>query len=298
MVALSGAALSGIVLAALDRALRLGLLSALARRVAFVLLPPLVLILAVLGTIFLGVATPTESGAMGSIGALGLAVSRGRFGWREAAQALLATVRLAGFVMFLFVAASVFSLSFQALDGDRWVEGLLRALPGGATGFLVFATALVFALGLFLDVYEIAVVLLPLLAPTAAALGIDLVWFGVLVGINLQTALMTPPFGYSLFYLRGVAPDRPTVDPHGGRPLPALRTADIYLGALPFVAVQIVVMALVIAFPALVLGGLDRRPVVPAEQVDRALREMADRAPRERPPDAVQRLLESLAPPR
>lgn len=294
MVALAGGVCSAFVVALADRTLGFNRLSALASHVAFALVPPLILIFLVLGTIFLGVATPTEGGALGAVGALVLASLRNRLGWRGAAQALLATTKLACFVMFVLIGATVFSLSFQAVDGPRWVEHLFDRLPGGAMGFLVFVTVLVFVLGFFLDFFEISFILLPLLAPIATKLGIDLIWFGVLIGINLQTSFITPPFGFSLFYLRSVAPAEPYVDAPTGRTIPGVTIGDIYRGTLPFVAVQVAVMALVIAFPALVredaaLPPLDR----PA--VDQQLREMgAPAADTPEEPDPMQMLLDSL----
>ncbi|MFZ2651322.1 MAG: TRAP transporter large permease subunit, partial [Burkholderiaceae bacterium] len=219
--------------------------------------------------------------------------ARRRLTRRETAQALLSTTKLACFVMFLLIGATVFSLAFQAVDGPDWVEHLFDKLPGGATGFMIFVTALVFVLGFFLDFFEIAFVLLPLLAPIAEKLGIDLIWFGVLVGINLQASFMTPPFGFSLFYLRSVAPADDTVDSVTGRTLRGVSTGDIYLGSLPFVLVQVVVLALIIAFPNLVTGdaaktGFDRGAI------ERQLREMArDREPGAAP-DPMQQLLESM----
>jgi tripartite ATP-independent transporter DctM subunit len=259
---LAGGVLSAFMLALADAGLRLHWLSALARRVAFVLLPPLLLIFLVLGTIFLGVATPTEGGAMGAVGAVALAAARRRLTLRDAAQALLATTKLSTLVMFVLIGSTVFSLTFTGMDGNVWVERLFADLPGGATGFLIFVTALVFVLGFFLDFFEIAFILLPLLAPIAQKLDIDMIWFGVLVGVNLQTSFMTPPFGFSLFFLRGVAPQR-------------ISTGDIYIGVLPFVLVQVLVMALIIAFPAIVLQEGGRVNRMDAQAVERALRDMA-----------------------
>ena len=171
MVGFGGAVLAAFVLSLLDAGLRLHWLSPLARRVAFVLLPPLMLIFLVLGTVYLGVATPTEAGALGAVGAVVLALARRRLTRRNAAQALLETSKLSCMVMFVLIGATFFSHSFQALEGRLWVEQLFADLPGGATGFLVFVTALIFVLGLFLDFFEIAFVLLPLLAPVAHEAG-------------------------------------------------------------------------------------------------------------------------------
>jgi len=202
------------------------------------LIPPLVLIFLVLGTIFLGVATPTEGGAMGACGALVLAFARGRLDTTMLRSAMDGTVRLSCFVMFILIGSTVFGLVFRGVNGDLWVEGMLTALPGGAIGFLVAVNLLVFVLAFFLDYFEPAFILVPLLAPVADKLGIDLVWFGVLLAVNMQTSFMHPPFGFALFYLRSVAPK-------------AVRTSDIYLGAIPFVVIQIAMVGLLIAFPGI-----------------------------------------------
>ncbi len=204
------------------------------------MLPPLLLIFLVLGTIFLGIATPTEGGAMGAVGALLLAWARRRFSLDLLRQAMDATGRLTTFVIFILIGSTVFSLVFRGVDGDRWVEGLLTALPGGEWGFLLVVNLLVFVLAFFLDFFEIAFIIVPLLAPVAQKLGIDLIWFGVLLGVNMQTSFMHPPFGFALFYLRSVAPK-------------AVATGDIYWGAIPFVLIQIVMVALVLAFPGMVM---------------------------------------------
>jgi tripartite ATP-independent transporter DctM subunit len=211
----------------------------LARRVALVLVPPLALILLVLGSIFAGIATPTEAGALGAMGAMGLAAAHRRL-TREALTATMdETLRLTAMVLFLLVGSTAFALVFRGLGGDLWIEGLLTNLPGGLVGFLVVANLAVFLLGFFIDFFEIAFILIPLLAPAAALLGIDLVWFGVMIAMNLQTSFLTPPFGFALFYLRGVAP-------------PEVTTADLYRGALPFIAIQAVALLLVVLFPELV----------------------------------------------
>jgi TRAP-type mannitol/chloroaromatic compound transport system permease large subunit len=292
MVALASGVLSAFLLALLDAALRLHWLSALARRVAFVLIPPLILIFLVLGTIFLGVATPTEGGAMGAVGALALAGARGRLTLRESGQALLSTTKLACFVMFVLIGSTIFSLTFQGVDGSVWVEHLFDKLPGGVTGFLVFVTALVFVLGFFLDFFEISFILLPLLAPIADKLGITLIWFGVLVGINLQTSFMTPPFGFALFYLRSVAPTADHADAEHGGTIKAVRTSDIYLGSLPFVLAQVLVMGLIIAFPALVLGELAAEKKFDPAAIEQEMRDMGNSKQGE--PDPMQLLLESM----
>lgn len=212
---------------------------ALYRQVLAVMLPPLMLIFLVLGTIFLGIATPTEGGAMGAVGALALAWTRGRLTVRMLREALDSTTRLASFVMFILIGSTVFALTFRAVDGDLWVERLFALVPGGVWGFLLVVNLLIFVLGFFLDFFEIAFILLPLIGPVAAKLGLDMVWFAVMIGMNLQTSFLTPPFGFALFYLRGVAP-------------PEVRTTEIYRGILPFVGVQLVALALVVSYPPLV----------------------------------------------
>jgi tripartite ATP-independent transporter DctM subunit len=209
------------------------------------MLPPLLLIAAVLGTIFAGIATPTEAGAMGALGALLLGLVKRQLSWRALSDAASITVRLTTMVFVILLAATVFATVFSATGGTRMIEGLLSQLPGGAAGFLVFVMLIVFVLGFFLDFIEITFIVVPLIVPVAALLGIDPVWLGVLLAINLQTSFLTPPFGFALFYLRGAAP-------------PELRTIDIYRGIVPFIAIQLLTLAIVISFPALVtwLPGL------------------------------------------
>lgn len=217
---------------------------ALLMRVLTSLVPPLVLIFLVLGTIFLGIATPTEGGAMGAAGALILALSRKRLSLGLLKQAMDSTARLSTFVLFILVGSTVFGLVFRAVNGDLWVEHLLTSLPGGQLGFLIVVNILVFVLAFFLDFFELSFIIVPLLAPVAEKLGIDLIWFGVLLGVNMQTSFMHPPFGFALFYLRSVAPK-------------SIKTSDIYWGAVPFVCIQIIMVALVIAFPNMVSYGED-----------------------------------------
>ncbi|MGH8443349.1 MAG: TRAP transporter large permease [Nevskiaceae bacterium] len=229
----------------------------LARRVVFALLPPVALIFLVLGTIFLGIATPTEGGAMGATGALAMAVARRRLTWTLLSQALDSTARISTFVLFILIGARVFSLTFYGVDGHLWVEQLLGDLPGGALGFLIIVNLLVFLLAFFLDFFELAFIVVPLLAPVAAKLGIDLIWFGVLLGVNMQTSFLHPPFGFALFYLRSVAPADDYVDKATGATIAKLTTGQIYRGAVPFVLIQLLMVALVIGFPDLVTWGLD-----------------------------------------
>jgi TRAP-type mannitol/chloroaromatic compound transport system permease large subunit len=244
-----------VMLALANRILRLSLLSQIAERVTFVLIPPLALIFLVLGTIFVGVATPTEGGAMGATGALVMALAHRRLSLKLLRQAMDTTMKLSSFVLFILIGATVFSLSFQAVDGSEWVGGLLSGLPGGALGFLILVNLLIFALAFFLDFFELAFIVIPLLAPVAEKLGIDLVWFGVLLAINMQTSFMHPPFGFALFYLRSVAPSEDYTDRVTARRIARVTTGQIYWGAVPFVAIQLIMIALVIGFPGLVSTG-------------------------------------------
>ena len=241
------------VVALLDKSLKLGLMSRLAQQVIIVLIPPLALIFLVLGTIFLGIATPTEGGAMGAVGALILAALKGRLNLGVVTQALAATTRLSAFVMFILLGARVFSLTFYGVNGHLWVEHLLVSLPGGEIGFLIVVSLLVFFLAFFLDFFELAFIIVPLLAPAAERLGIDLIWFGVILGVNMQTSFMHPPFGFALFYLRSVAPRSSYVDKVTGKRTDGVSTGQIYWGAVPFVIIQIVMVGLVIAFPQMVM---------------------------------------------
>ena len=227
----------------------------LARRVVIAMLPPLALILLVLGSIFLGIATPSEGGAMGAGGALILAFAKGRLSSDLLRQATLRSARLTSFAIFILIGSRVFSLTFFGVNGHKWVEGLLIELPGGATGFLFFVNALVFVLAFFLEFFEIAFILVPLIASAAVKLGIDLVWLAVLIGVNVQTSFMHPPFGYSLFYLRSVAPEQPYRDRVTGKMIAPLTTGEIYWGAVPFVILQLVMVIAIIAMPGLVGRG-------------------------------------------
>ena len=236
-----------------DRLLEKRFLSRLAQEVTFVMVPPLFLIFLVLGTIFIGVATPTEGGAMGALGALILAILKGRLNIGLVRQATEATAKLSSFVIFILIGARVFSLTFYGVDGHRWVEHLLVSLPGGEFGFLVFVNIFVFLLAFFLDFFELAFIVVPLLGPAAEKLGIDLIWFGVLLGVNMQTSFMHPPFGFALFYLRSVAPSEPYTDRLTGERMQPVTTGQIYWGATPFVVIQVLAVALVITFPQLVM---------------------------------------------
>ena len=239
----------------------------LIRRVIFSLVPPLVLVFLVLGTIFLGIATPTEGGAMGATGALVLALINRRLSWSLLRQALDTTAKLSAFVIFILIGSTVFGLVFRAVNGDLWVEHLLTGLPGGQIGFLIVVNVLVFVLAFFLDFFELAFIIVPLLAPVAEKLGIDLIWFGVLLAVNMQTSFMHPPFGFALFYLRGVAPKNDYLDKVTGKLTSGITTGQIYWGAVPFVCIQLIMVALVIAFPNLVLSGLNKGPAVDASKI-------------------------------
>ncbi len=240
-------------LAVIDKSSGLNMMSRLAQQVIIVLIPPLALIFLVLGTIFLGVATPTEGGAMGAVGALALAAMKRRLSLDVVKQALAATTRLSSFVMFILIGARVFSLTFYGVNGHIWVEHLLTSLPGGELGFLIAVSALVFFLAFFLDFFELAFIIVPLLAPAAERLGIDLIWFGVILGVNMQTSFMHPPFGFALFYLRSVAPRDKYEDKQTGKMMDPVTTGQIYWGAVPFVFIQVAMIAVVIAFPGLVM---------------------------------------------
>ena len=255
-------------LALLNKLLRFGLLSKLAERVTFVLIPPLVLIFLVLGTIFLGVATPTAGGALGALGALIMAFARRRLGLKTMQQALDSTARLSCFVLFILIGSTVFSFTFNAADGHIWVEHLFDSLPGGALGFLIIVNVLVFILGMFIDFFEIAFIVIPMLAPVAEKILPELIpgappeavmiWFGVIIAMNLQTSFLTPPFGFALFYLRSVAAKNDYQDRITGETIPAVTTAQIYKGSIAFIVLQVIMVAVVIAKPELVIGNITK----------------------------------------
>ncbi|MDD3784158.1 MAG: TRAP transporter large permease subunit [Hydrogenophaga sp.] len=259
VVAMCGGAFVALVIALLNKYARLGLLSRLAERVTFVLIPPLLLIFLVLGTIFLGVATPTEGGAMGAVGAMVMALVRKRLDMKLLKQALASTTKLGSFVMFILIGATIFGLVFQAADGPVWVEHLLADLPGGPVGFLIVVNIMIFFLAFFLDYFELSFIVVPLLAPVAEKLGIDLIWFGVLLAINMQTSFLHPPFGFALFFLRSVAPDKPYVDRVTNKVMEPVTTMQIYKGAIPFLLIQLLMVGTLIAFPGLVTGNLDKQ---------------------------------------
>jgi len=228
-------------------------LSHMAQQTTFVMVPPLFLIFLVLGTIFIGIATPTEGGAMGAMGALILGGLKRRLTWDLIRQAVESTAKLSAFVVFILLGARVFSLTFYGVSGHIWVEHLLTSLPGGQIGFLIFVNAFVFVLAFFLDFFELAFIIIPLLGPAAEKIGIDLIWFGVILGVNMQTSFMHPPFGFALFYLRSVAPKEPYLDRVTGKRTDGVTTGQIYWGAVPFVVIQVIMVLLVIMFPAMVM---------------------------------------------
>jgi tripartite ATP-independent transporter DctM subunit len=227
----------------------------LVRKCLWGMVPSLMLMFLVLGTILLGLATPTEGGAMGAVGALGLALIHRRLTLPLLWQGMESTMRITAMVVFILVGSNVFTLVFRGIDGDLWIEHMLTALPGGTVGFLVFVNIFVFFLAFFIDFFEIAFIIVPLLAPVAQKLGIDLIWFGVLLGVNMQTSFMHPPFGFALFYLRGIAP-------------PEVKSAEIYWGAIPWVVLQVIVVTVVISFPGLVTGFIDHGPKVDPGKID------------------------------
>jgi tripartite ATP-independent transporter DctM subunit len=218
-------------------------------RVIWGMVPSVVLIFLVLGTIFLGLATPTEAGAMGAVGAIILAALHRRLTWPLVRQAMDTTMRLTAMVVFILIGSRVFSLVFQGVNGREWIEHMLTGLPGGVVGFLIFVNLFIFFIAFFLDFFEIAFIIVPLLAPVASALGIDLIWFGVLLCVNMQTSFMHPPFGFALFYLRGIAP-------------PSIKSSEIYWGAIPWLGLQIILVAILIFWPEMVTMWLDTGPAV------------------------------------
>lgn len=204
------------------------------------LVPPMLLILAVLGSIFFGIASPTESAAVGALGAIILAAIHRRMSLANLREALQRTTRLTSMVFIIFIGATAFGLVFVGMGGDKLILDLFTGLPGGKWTFLVLSMLLIFFLGFFLDFIEICFIVVPVIAPVAIHMGIDPLWFALLIALNLQTSFLTPPFGFSLFYLKASAP-------------PSLKLESIYRGIVPFVAIQIVVLGLIIAFPQISL---------------------------------------------
>ena len=277
ILSLTMASLLGLSLAIINRVTRMGLLSRLAEQVTFVLMPPLILIFLVLGTIFLGIATPTEGGAMGALGALILAVGKQRLNMSLLKQALENTAKLATFVLFILIGSTVFAFTFNAADGHIWIENLFDGVPGGAWGFLIVVNILVFILGFFLDFFEIAFIIVPLLAPVAEKIlpglipGMTtddaMIWFGVIIAMTLQTSFLTPPFGFALFYLRSVAAKFDYKDRVTGVTIPAVTTTQIYKGSIAFIILQVIMVASIMIFPNLVTGGIEKVNMLTPEQV-------------------------------
>lgn len=209
------------------------------KKVITSVIPPVTLIFLVLGTVFMGMATPTEAGAIGAVGAMILALIRKALSKELLFQALDQSVKITTFVVFIMIGSMFFSLAFTSLNGGIWIEHILGSLPGGTLGFIIAVNVLIFFVAFFLDFFEIALILVPLLVPIATALGIDLTWFGIILAMNMQTSFMHPPFGFSLFYLRSVAPKE-------------VSTKDIYYGAMPFLLLQILMVVILISFPDII----------------------------------------------
>jgi len=239
-------------------------------KVLWGMVPSVVLIFLVLGTIFMGVATPTEAGALGAVGAIVLAALHRRLSWTLIWQGMDSTMRISAMVIFILIGSTVFSLVFQGVDGQVWVEHMLTGLPGGQVGFLIVVNLFVFFLAFFLDFFEIAFIIVPLLAPVADKLGIDLIWFGVLLCVNMQTSFMHPPFGFALFYLRGIA-DQIFKNKAIDRPI---KSSDIYMGAIPWVVMQLVLVAVVIVWPGSVTYWLDKEEKVDLDKASQMIQEM------------------------
>ena len=257
-----------IVVGLVERFSGLKLISPIAEQVTFVMVPPLGLIFLVLGTIFIGLATPTEGGAMGAAGAMILAIMKGRLSFSLVRQATESTAKLSAFVLFILVGARVFSLTFYGVNGHVWVEHLLVSLPGGQTGFLIVVNIMVFLLAFFLDFFELAFIVVPLLATAADKLGIDLIWFGVMLAVNMQTSFMHPPFGFALFFLRSVAPKDSYTDKVTGKRMEPVTTMQIYWGSVPFVVIQLIMVALVVLFPQMVLHYRGSAPTIDPSKVE------------------------------
>jgi len=244
----------------------------LIKRVLWGMVPSIVLIFLVLGTIFLGVATPTEAGAMGAVGAIVLAAIHKRLTWKLVSEGMASTMRLTAMVVFILVGSTVFTLVFQGVDGGVWIEHMLTSLTGGdPVTFLIIVNIFIFFLAFFLDFFEIAFIIVPLLAPVAVKLGIDLIWFGVLLCVNMQTSFMHPPFGFALFYLRGIAPKE-------------IRSSDIYLGAIPWLVLQLMLVGILIFWPGMVTGFLDKPVQVDTDKVKIEIRGFDDDDEADKPP--------------
>jgi TRAP-type mannitol/chloroaromatic compound transport system permease large subunit len=293
IMSLTLASITGLVLAIVNRVTKLGLLSRLAEQVTFVLMPPLILMFLVLGTIFLGVATPTEGGAMGALGALVLSLVKRRLAWKMLSQALDSTAKLASFVLFILIGSTVFSFTFNAADGHIWVEHLFFNMPGGGWGFLIIVNILVFILGMFIDFFEIAFIVIPLLAPVAAKIlpglvpGMSpdaaMIWFGVIIAMNLQTSFLTPPFGFALFYLRSVATRSDYKDRVTGQHIKAVTTTEIYKGSIAFIVLQVIMVAAIMIYPTLVTGSFSKEKKLSNAAVMELLQNGFEQAPEAEP---------------
>jgi tripartite ATP-independent transporter DctM subunit len=240
------------------------------------IIPSAVLIFLVLGSmgglpgINTAICTPTEAGAMGAVGAFFLAAIHKRLTLPLVKEAMVGTMRITAMVVFILIGSRVFSLVFQGVEGGKWIEHLLSGLPGGQTGFLIVVNIFIFFLAFFLDFFEIAFIIIPFLAPVADKLGIDLIWFGVMICVNMQTSFMHPPFGFALFYLRGIAD---TLFKNGSLPA-KVESRDIYIGAIPWVAMQLILVAIVIAFPQSVTAFLDKPQVLDLDKASQTLQQM------------------------
>ncbi|HEY1101907.1 MAG TPA: TRAP transporter large permease subunit [Burkholderiaceae bacterium] len=243
------------------------------------IVPSAVLIFAVLGSmgglpgISTAICTPTEAGAMGAVGAFILAAMHRRMSWTLLRESLAGTMRITAMVVFILIGSRVFSLVFQGVDGAKWIEHLLSGLPGGQIGFLIVVNIFIFFLAFFLDFFEIAFIILPMLGPVADKLGIDMIWFGVLLCVNMQTSFMHPPFGFALFYLRGISD---TLFKNGALPA-KVESKDIYLGAIPFVLLQLVLVVIVIFVPQTVTVFLDKAEVYDLDKVEMPAPELQER---------------------
>ncbi len=240
------------------------------------IVPSAVLIFTVLGSmgglpgINIAIATPTEAGAMGAVGAFILAAMHKRLNWTLVKAAILGTMRITAMVVFILIGSRVFSLVFQGVDGGIWIEHMLAGLPGGQLGFLIAVNIFIFFLAFFLDFFEIAFIIIPFLAPVAAKLGIDLVWFGVMICVNMQTSFMHPPFGFALFYLRGIGD---TLYKNGSLPR-KLESSDIYMGAIPWIVIQLILVGVVIFFPQTVTMFLDKEKVLDIDKAGEMIQQM------------------------
>ncbi len=263
------------------------------------IVPSAVLIFLVLGSmgglpgISTAVCTPTEAGAMGAVGAFVLAALHKRLTWPLVRDSMAGTMRITAMVVFILIGSRVFSLVFQGVDGGLWIEHLLSDLPGGQVGFLVVVNLFVFFLAFFLDFFEIAFIIIPLLAPVADKLGIDLIWFGVMLCVNMQTSFMHPPFGFALFYLRGIAD---SLFKNGTLPRKVM-SKDIYLGAIPWLGLQLILVAIVIAFPQTVTVFLDKPVAVDTEAATELLQSLSVEGPASEADDPMAEFLRDPAPP-